>query len=72
MKESFKQNVASELKALRAKRGLKQKEVAEIAGIDTMTIVRYENNSTSMQLDMIENVFRQVHHVIHLKNLYLD
>lgn len=56
MKESFKQNVASELKALRAKKGLKQKEVAEIAGIDTMTIVRYENNSTSMQLDMIEKI----------------
>lgn len=56
MKETFKQNVSSELRALRAKNHLKQREVANIAGIDTMTVTRYENNSTSMQLDMIEKI----------------
>lgn len=56
MKESFKQKVSSELRALRAKNGLNQKEVAKIAGIDIMTVARYENNSTSMQLDMLEKI----------------
>lgn len=56
MKESFKQKVSSELRALRAKNGLKQKEVANIAGIDIMTVARYENNSVSMQLDMLEKI----------------
>lgn len=56
MKETFKEVVASELRALRAKHNYKQKEVADMAGIDTMTVVRYENNSTSMQLDMLEKI----------------
>lgn len=56
MRESFKEQVSGELRALRAKYNLKQKEVANRAGIDTMTIVRYENNSTSMQLDMLEKI----------------
>ena len=56
MKETFKEVVASELRALRAKYNYKQKEVADMAGIDTMTVVRYENNSTSMQLDMLEKI----------------
>lgn len=56
MKDNFKENVAAELRALRSKNNLKQKEVAEKAGIDTMTIVRYENNNVSMQLDMLEKI----------------
>lgn len=56
MRETFKMLVASELRSLRAKSNLKQKEVAKKAKIDVMTVVRYENNSTSMQLDMIEKI----------------
>lgn len=56
MKETFKEKVASELRAFRAKSNLTQKEVANIAGIDIMTVARYENNSTSMQLDMLEKI----------------
>ncbi len=56
MKETFKEVVANELRALRARSNLKQKEVANIAGIDIMTVARYENNSVSMQLDMLEKI----------------
>lgn len=56
MRNNFKEEVASELRSLRAKNNLTQKEVANIAKIDVMTITRYENNSTSMQLDMIEKI----------------
>lgn len=56
MKDSFKEQVASELRSLRGKFNYKQKEVANIANIDVMTVVRYENNSTSMQLDMLEKI----------------
>lgn len=56
MKDSFKEQVASELRSLRARFDFKQKDVASKAGIDVMTLVRYENNSASMQLDMIEKI----------------
>ena len=56
MKDSFKEQVASELRSLRAKFNYKQKEVANKASIDVMTLARYENNSTSMQLDMLEKI----------------
>lgn len=58
MKDNFKENVAAELRSLRGKSNMKQKEVAEKAGIDTMTIVRYENNNVSMQLDMLEKIVK--------------
>ena len=56
MKEEFKECVSAKLRGLRAERNLKQSEVAEKANIDVMTITRYENNSVSMQLDMIEKI----------------
>lgn len=56
MKETFKDYVAAELRSLRAEYNYTQKEVANKANIDTMTVVRYENNSASMQLDMIEKI----------------
>ena len=56
MKETFKEFVASELRCLRALHNLKQKDVAIKAKIDVMTMVRYENNSTSMQLDILEKI----------------
>lgn len=56
MKETFKDYVSAELRSLRAEYNYKQKEVADKADIDVMTVVRYENNSTSMQLDMIEKI----------------
>ena len=55
-KEPFKEQVASELRSLRAISKLSQKEVADKANIDIMTVTRYENNSVSMQLDMIEKI----------------
>lgn len=56
MKDNFKEQVASELRSLRAKYDYNQKDVANLANIDIMTVARYENNSTSMQLDMIEKI----------------
>lgn len=58
MRENFKEQVASELRCLRAKFDYKQKEVANKAKIDVMTLARYENNSASMQLDMIEKIIK--------------
>lgn len=65
MKDNFKEQVASELRSLRAKFNYKQKDVANKAKIDVMTLARYENNSASMQLDMIEKI-------ITVYNLTLD
>ena len=56
MNESFKEAVASELRSLRSRYNYKQKDVAQKANIDIMTVTRYENNSSSMQLDMIEKI----------------
>ena len=56
MKETFKECVSAKLRGLRAEYNLKQSEVAKKANVDVMTITRYENNSTSMQLDMIEKI----------------
>lgn len=56
MKENFKECVSAELRSLRAKHKYTQKEVADRASVDIMTVVRYENNSTSMQLDMLEKI----------------
>lgn len=56
MKESYKDLVASELRVLRAKHNYKQAEVAKMANLDISTISRYENNSCSMQLDVIEKI----------------
>lgn len=56
MKDNFKDYVSAELRSLRAEHNYKQKDVANKANVDVMTIVRYENNSTSMQLDMIEKI----------------
>ena len=72
MKKSFKDYVSADLRSLRAEYNYKQKEVAELAGIDVMTIVRYENNSTSMQLDMIEKILSvyKLGPAIFFKNVY--
>lgn len=56
MKDNFKDYVSAELRSLRAEHNYKQKDVANKANVDVMTIVRYENNSTSMQLNMIEKI----------------
>lgn len=56
MKETFKDYVSAELRSLRAEHNYNQKDVANRANIDVMTVARYENNSTSMQLDMIEKM----------------
>ena len=45
MKDNFKDYVSAELRSLRAEHNYKQKDVANKANVDVMTIVRYENNS---------------------------
>lgn len=56
MKEEFKKLVAKELKILRIKNNLTQHDVAKLSGLDKTTISRYENNATSMQIDMIDKI----------------
>ena len=56
MKNSFREFVSAELRSLRSEFNYTQKELAEKANVDVMTIVRYEKNSVSMQLDIIEKI----------------
>ena len=83
MKSVFKEFVAAELRSLRAEHNYKQKDVANKANIDIMTVARYENNSTSMQLDMIEKIlavykmspaifFNNVYAKMHKKNKIIE
>ena len=56
MKENFKETVSATLRSLRAEYKLKQKDVADRAGIDIMTLGRYENNTSSIQYDILEKI----------------
>lgn len=51
--ENLKKYVSSELRQLRADTQFSQNKVAEEANVNIGTLVRYENNQCSMQLDVI-------------------
>lgn len=73
-RDIFKENVSSELRALRGRFNLTQKEVANKADIDIMTVTRYENNTTSMQLDMLQKILSvyDVDIAIFFNNIYAN
>ena len=72
MKKCFKEYVSAELRSLRSEFDYTQKEVADKAKVDVMTVVRYENNSVSMQLDIIEKILSvyNIECYIFFNNLY--
>ena len=54
--KTIRECVAEELRAIRSKKQYSQKQVADGTGLDVMTIGRYENNNTSMQLDVVDKI----------------
>ncbi len=54
--EEFKNSVSAILRSLRAEHDLTQQEVATRAGVDIMTIGRYENNPNTIVLDVLDKI----------------
>lgn len=53
MKNDIKKMISDELKQLRFNHGLTQNQLSNLCGVDTSTIVRYEKNNVTMQIDTI-------------------
>lgn len=53
MNKNIKEMISNELKKLRNDRNLTQSQLSELCGVDTSTIVRYEKNNVTMQIDTI-------------------
>lgn len=52
-KHNIKEAIANELKRLRFEHNLTQSELSKQSNVDISTIVRYEKNNVTMQLDTI-------------------
>lgn len=63
------------LKALRKKRGLSQKAVADRLGVDRAAISAYERNIATPRIDVLENLALLYHYILgmeHRAALYID
>lgn len=56
MKETIKNYIANELRALRAKKNKSIVELADDLGLTKDTISRYENAKTSINIDVLEKI----------------
>ena len=56
MKETVRNDIASELRSLRAKTNISIEELVEKTGVSKDTIYRYENASVSMNIDNLEKL----------------
>lgn len=56
MKEKMKELIAETLKDLRLQKRLTQTELSKLCNVDTSTIVRYEKNNVTMQIDTIAKI----------------
>lgn len=56
MRENIKYLISKELKCLRNDRDLTQNQLSELCGVDAGTIVRYEKNNVTMQIDTIMKI----------------
>lgn len=56
MNEEIKKTIAHELKILRINNNMTQSDVARKVGINEGTIVRYEKNNVTMQIDTIAKI----------------
>lgn len=54
--KSTRELIADQLRSIRAKKDLTIGEVAKETGINKDTISRYENNLSSMQIEMLEKL----------------
>ena len=54
--EEFKKNVSATLRSLRAEKNMTQAKVAEISGLDIMTVGRYEKNPSTIVLDVLDKI----------------
>lgn len=53
MKNDIKEMIAETLKNLRSEHKLTQNQLSDLCNVDTSTIVRYEKNNVTMQIDTI-------------------
>lgn len=56
MEKDIKAAIANSLKQLRQKNNLTQGQLSELCKVDTSTIVRYEKNNVTMQIDTIAKI----------------
>ena len=56
MKENFLKNVSARLRELRANRQLSLAKVSKNSGVSIDMISRYENNKTSIQVDVLAKI----------------
>lgn len=56
MKKNFRENIASKLRELRAKKQLTLEKVSIISGVSKDKISRYENNKCSMQIEDLAKI----------------
>ena len=66
--------IAEELRGMRAKKQLTLEAIAMKTTLDKMTISRYENNSVSMQIDILEKILKayEIDFNIFFKNIYAN
>ena len=71
---STRELIAGELRSIRAKKQLTIEDIASKTSLDKMTISRYENNSVSMQIDVLEKILKayNVDFDIFFKNIYAN
>lgn len=50
--------IASELRSIRAKKDISLEMVAAESGVNKDTICRYENNTVSMQIDILDKLLK--------------
>lgn len=53
MKNNIKEMISKSLKKLRTDKGMTQSELSKQCGVDISTIVRYEKNNVTMQIDTL-------------------
>lgn len=72
--KSTREMIADELRSIRAKLNLSIENVAEQSNVNKDTISRYENNSVSMNIDIIEKLLNtyNIDFAIFFTNIYAN
>jgi transcriptional regulator with XRE-family HTH domain len=68
----FEENIIKTIISTRKKKGLTQKEVAEMTGLKQPTIARIENNVNSPQLDTVIKILDALDLKIEINSLKTD
>ena len=66
--------IASELRSIRAKKDISLETVATESGVNKDTMCRYENNTVSMQIDILDKLLKyyKVDFDIFFTNIYAN